>query len=124
MYIDAPFVMSGNTDGDWIVWGKNLTEFWKNVDNKNPFPKQRMKVMRFTGLYDEEGKEIYEGDLMTGRETPIEVRWEPPSFVFCYRNPEYNPEKGMGTFSHWYAGWVDFSGKVIGNIYETPELLK
>jgi len=80
--------------------------------------------MLSTGLKDKRGKEIFEGDLFTFRDSePIEMRRDDLGFY-------YVPSK----FYRVYLGghqWIkpDESGKVdilevIGNIHENPELLE
>ena len=75
-------------------------------------------VMQFTGLLDNNGAEIYEGDVVTGYccdyEGPFEVFFHEGTFSVKADESyfpclfECSPEKNV---------------EVIGNIYENPELL-
>jgi hypothetical protein len=74
-----------------------------------------LELMQFTGLLDKNGKEIYEGDILsgkssTGREKRWQMKWSEYGRWEAYPDNEYN--------INW-KGW-----EVIGNIYENPELLK
>lgn len=67
-------------------------------------------VMQFTGLLDKNGKEIYEGDIFQWGVHIGEMRWYVNGYVFC--------DKNFGLFP------CNDHGEVIGNVYETPNLLK
>ena len=78
-------------------------------------------LMQYTGLKDKNGKEIYEGDIVKGKN-------------YGFNNPQryigeviyiYNRYEVKGTKQ--YKGIRDelnTTYEVIGNIYENPELLK
>jgi len=76
---------------------------------------QKMIALQFTGLHDKNGKEIYEGDLL------------------CYHDSDEEPEIGLVFFNEgiWQLGPKDYIMglsefdifKIIGNIYENPELI-
>ena len=90
--------------GDFIAW--HAMSNWKEC----------LDVMQFTGLHDKNGKEIYEGDIITSpskNKYRIEYVWD--RFQPCTREPS--------TRYVWCdnAWWRDC--EVIGNIYENPELL-
>lgn len=75
-------------------------------------------IMQFTGLLDKNGKEVYEGDLIKDEHGTIgQIIWEKTStgFIASVRQVEgYNRDFGIYEGLH----------KVIGNIYENPELVK
>lgn len=76
--------------------------------------------MQFTGLHDKNGKDIYEGDIMKECEPKDNLGYEEksPWVVEYNRNEEGCEYDWIG-----YDTWAEFC-KVIGNIYENPDLLK
>lgn len=71
-------------------------------------------VGQFTGLHDATGREIYEGDILREGETgnTLQVVYDAPEF--CFKDNAY----GYRFLNHAE------NFKVIGNVYDNPELLK
>ena len=68
-------------------------------------------VGQFTGLKDKNGKEIYEGDILTDEFESIGVvEWRDGAFVVNFQITD--------CFDDLYQMWS------IGNIHDNPELLK
>lgn len=96
-------------------------------DDENCFELDKTPVMQYTGLKDKNGKEIFEGDIV--------------EFDDCYGSNDMGwhefKNKGAveydeGTISFYFTNRnqvemhdIDFDElKVLGNIYENPELLE
>ena len=73
-------------------------------------------VGQFIGLYDCDGKEIYEGDILDFNGLTVEVRFVRGAFAFLVNG--YLDDELYGDCR------TDLFAKVIGNVYENPELLK
>lgn len=86
-------------------------------------------IGQYTGLKDKNGKEIYEGDILLAPE------WFGTLKCVCIYQQEntVNPIQGFGLYSYdsYFKKyntlvesdeWDEF--KVIGNIYDNPELLE
>ena len=71
---------------------------------------------QFIGLYDCDGKEIYEGDILDFNGLTVEVRFVRGVFAFLVNG--YLDDELYGDCR------TDLFAKQIGNVYENPELLK
>ncbi|WP_172919433.1 YopX family protein [Capnocytophaga canis] len=77
-------------------------DFWVDTDD--------VILMQFTGLYDKNGKEIYEGDV-------IPIFGKNHAVKFNYGMFTIN-DREMRRYIH------SIPLEVIGNVYENPELVK
>lgn len=115
-------------NGEWVYGYYFISEqdiedgfIWRDIpqiqqrygDHFQYFDVDLATVGQYTGLYDKNGKEIYEGDILRfthEREdfinTDARIAVEIPKIYYMIDNP----------YNH--------SFEVIGNIYENPELLK
>lgn len=90
------------------VFGLDAGDILQRFDNDN--------VMQFTGLYDKNGKEIYEGDIVKlvnkdGIKHITEIKWHNGRYV-------------TDTWMMFADTLVLHKCEVIGNIYENSELIQ
>lgn len=73
-------------------------------------------LMQYTGLKDKNGKEIFEGDIVTGKGIQGVIKWIPEHCGFLIHE-----EIGYTFINAGNAPETNY--EIIGNIYENPELL-
>ena len=81
-------------------------------------------IMQYTGLRDKNGKDIYEGDIVEGEWDGKTGTIEYSEFHCAFTIHTHN-EDPAGEWVYEHADGETFFAKfkVIGNIYENPELL-
>ena len=84
--------------------------FFESEPINDLFACRNFQVMQFTGLKDIEGKDIYEGDIILGYNNPHVVTFADGAFYLTYKNSSVRLSRTCGAL------------KIIGNIFENPEL--
>jgi len=80
---------------------------------------------QYIGLKDRSGREIYEGDVLGEEEEPFAVVvWDEEGARFGLKFPNDHIDKSRMTLIDWFDNWKYRNWRVIGNIYENPELLE
>lgn len=78
-------------------------------------------LRQYTGLKDKNGREIYEGDILDDKEdAPLYIEYNEDKASFCFVD-KFDPY-GIEYYTTKDLHFEDM--KVIGNIYENPELLR
>jgi len=76
-------------------------------------------VGQYTGLKDKNGKEIYEGDIITtDGEIFAEIYWEESASGWMFRDII------TGNIYVVFQGTIPESYMIVGNIFDNPELLE
>ena len=74
----------------------------------------RFQALASTGLVDSEGTEIYEGDVVEAGTTRFVVRWDNANACF----------EGTNDIGQLNDHFARLSCRVIGNVYEHPQLME
>ena len=104
MHHDFQFIKSGNDGNDWIVFTSDKQKLTDEPHPlNNPYFQQQLVIMENVGIYD-----IYEGDIVDFGGLGV-VKYDEDRFYVDSGNIHTRVSK---------------QHKVIGNIYENPELLQ
>lgn len=109
-----PIKFRQRINGKWHFWGIVDGGFIAPVNPKE-------QSYQFIGIYDENGKEIYEGDIIRSASKSIGVV-KYGGLCFYFEGKQPNGSQYWETITNPCISQDDC--KVIGNIYENPDLLK
>ena len=83
-----------------------------------------VKLMQSTGLKDNKGKEIFEGDILACETDDevinVNVFWDEEHALFMFESKKYNERELLAELVEDNT----YPFEIIGNIYENPELLE
>ena len=103
--------------------GKSLEQISIDTDEgeRQLIDIKNVEIMQYTGHKDKNGKEVYEGDIL------YEIE-DDDIYIYIVVWDEETASFGLKTPSGWEYDFYYFIGdkqafKLVGNIYENPELL-
>jgi len=110
-------------EGVYYVGSTNGDKLCSVVSVEGILLEKKFILMQYTGLKDKNGKEIYEGDIVRRNDGLLRVvKWMP----YCFYLEDVQPDKegriGREVLEEKRIELLGY--KVIGNIFENPELLK
>lgn len=82
---------------------------------------ETVPIMQFTGLQDCNGKEIYEGDILEGISNHAFDRGRASNYEVMWSNDHWHINGTNFTLQELFY-YCNNKIKVVGNIYETPNL--
>ncbi|MFA5150838.1 MAG: YopX family protein [Candidatus Omnitrophota bacterium] len=125
---EIKFKAWNSKEKEWIADGNVMDLYYSArcnsfmFDNDNYDLPDDIVFCQFTGLKDVQGKDIYEGDILKRGETTDLVVFRDGAFCVCF------------TSNHWHKDYTKtmhetiVNGpnrwKIIGNVFEHPDLLK
>lgn len=112
-------------------WGvqSSTGRLFDNEANYTPYSGTEI-VMRFIGIYDNKGNEIYEGDILDISSSYYKGKYfavvQIPSLIEGVQLNLFTRNCSLGILGRQW--WADKKHQdqyvVVGNIYENPELIK
>lgn len=106
--------------GEMAIFSKKLSQYGcEATEMFNRSKVETTTVGQFTGLFDKNGNEIYEGDIIKGFDIIIEVWYSEDTACFMAEMKE--PQNDMVDI---LGGYDTARMEIIANIYDHPELIK
>lgn len=104
-------------------YSKEIDLCWGGICESDCFDFDDIILMQSTGLTDKNGKEIFEGDILSietdEENVRVEVSWDSKYALFVFESKKYNDKEALGEL---FEG-SPYPFEVVGNIYQNQELL-
>lgn len=113
-----------STDNEWIFgWYAEIEGYYAIIDDVQNYHMIDIETLgQLTGLYDNNGKEIYEGDIVAVNDTASSYGYVKGVVIYNYCDFSiylYEQEDDLPLFNFRNRNNIE----VIGNIYDNKELL-
>lgn len=95
-------------------------EHWK-FGETNFMSFDEIELMQSTGLFDRNGQEIFEGDVVDFKGRKAIIKWHGAFASFIYRFID-EPQERKPKWDPLFLAYLKL--EIIGNIYKNPELVK
>lgn len=79
-------------------------------------------LMQFTGLHDKNGKEIYDKDIVKSKWGVFVIEWYSDNIEAGWKQRILSNHDDIGKICNLIG--LEDENKIIGNVFETPDLLK
>jgi uncharacterized phage protein (TIGR01671 family) len=118
------------------IAGDKLHEIMTDQGNKRWYSADEVNIMQFAGLYDDSGSKIYDGYFVEVRNASETQTSHISRVYMTYDGVRVEPHPthkaiGLGKprllssyCDYGFGGKYNVSCKIVGNIYENPELLE
>lgn len=121
-----------SSDGVWeygFYYAKPILEKHFILLGENQWLVEKESVSQFTGLYDKNGNQIFEGDILKYQmniKTAIvgKVAFVCGAFVFESEELERECDIAFSSFADDEISFPQHCIEVIGNVHDNPELLE
>lgn len=120
-------------DGSILIWDwhGDEGEEWGTLHDASSSDEVGVVIQRFTGAVDCNGTKIFEGDILERKSARdninyvfVEFNNDNYGFVMGWNLMEGNPDGPKEAYEYYYGKSPSKNWRVVGNIYENPELLR
>ena len=108
-------------------YAKEIDLCWGGICESDCFNFEDVIFTQSTGLFDRNGQEIFEGDIVTDGDVISDIKYHQTLGFYMIGKYGFSVPFGQGVdveYFEEFAVHVSKTFEVIGNIYENPELLE
>lgn len=112
---------------DGLYFDREVVQYKDEVGASRLIKLKNAILMQSTGLYDKNGKEVFEGDIVTDGDVTSDIKYHQTLGFYMIGKYGFSVPFGQGVDVEYFEEFADHVSKifeVVGNIYENPELLE